>query len=135
MKLYGKNRHFYERIYRSYEVEDFINTKDIYKDDRSLILKIRELYSKNLSYELISSLLDINFLVFDYLFDNWDLENKHFRCTTELKTKLEVQQEIVSRVNNGESLRKISKDYSISRTTVARYYNNYIQNNLSSSET
>ena len=74
-------------------------------------------------------------LTFDYLFDNWDLENKKFSCTNELLTLNEIKKEIYNKVNEGRSLRNIANDYNLSSSSVTRYYNDYINNNLSLNET
>lgn len=135
VNLYGKNRHFYERIYRTYDVQTFINEINSLQNKEDLVLNIRKLYNENLSYELISKQLNINFLTFDYLFDNWDLENKKFSCTNELLTLNEIKKEIYNKVNEGRSLRNIANDYNLSSSSVTRYYNDYINNNLSLNET
>ena len=105
------------------------------QNKEDLVLNIRKLYNENLSYELISKQLNINFLTFDYLFNNWDLENKKFNCTNELLTLNEIKKEIYNKVNEGRSLRNIANDYNLSRASVTRYYNDYINNNLSLNET
>lgn len=133
VEKYGKNRHFYERIYRTYNIEEFLSQKNSLtkKSKKDLILKVREMISKNSSYENISSTLNINFLLMDYISEDWDLKPKQFHnATIRNMTQEELSKAITKRVLDGESPTQAGAFFKLDSTTSNRYFLKYIRDNL-----
>lgn len=134
---YGKNRHFYQRLYNQIEVENFLQDLENLtpKQESNLKKELRRLYSENLSYTAIAKELNVSLLMFDWLFNNWDLEPKTYSCTKTNRSRSEVLSEILEKVGRGQSLRSIAKDIGLGRSTVTRYYRDYVQSSSGASDT